>query len=120
MFGFVSHIDGLAPRLLAWLVSSVVIAASSSVAFGQNSSRPDGDPTPSAALPSTERAELQALREELARQKAASDAQAAALASLRAEADKKALLEAQTAAEQAKSEERLRLYGFVDFGLQKS
>ncbi len=124
MFGS-GTLNGSAPLLLGWFVSSVVITTSSSIAFGQDSSRPlpaaaGGDPTPNASLPSTERAELQALREELARQKAASDAQAAALTSLRADADKKALLEAQTAAELAQSEERLRLYGFVDFGLQKS
>ncbi len=67
-----------------------------------------------------DRAELRALREELARQKAVSEIQAASLAALQAEADSKSSVEAQTAAELAQTEERLRLYGFLDFGLQKS
>ena len=114
---------GRQPRQLAGLAWAVYFATSS-VALAQAPSAADaaegGSPPPATSPQDIELAELRALREELARQQAVSDAQAASLAALKAEADNKSSLEAQTAAELAQTEERLRLYGFLDFGLQKS
>jgi hypothetical protein len=78
---------------------------------------PPALPAEPAAPTQSEIAELKA---RLDRQEAEAARQAAELAALRAEAESRVLLEAQLAEEEARKEEKLRFYGFMDAGLQKA